>query len=264
MLFFCRSEDRVADLGDYLTLHGFLAGAPGDPATVPVWLGVDALVSSESDVGFVRRASWSSAVTCRPDPDMLDRRDTVPRLERRRDRALPREVAHLKDLATADRLRDRSIPTATGEVGAELRSTTCAASIDAGRWPPVAGHRRPYLAVLEPLLRATTMRLRSRQPRLACRSFSQGRTEKDVTTTTVVQSSVSSGTESTTPAPSWAKLFVSVGDRDGLRAGDLSGRDHGRDRYRWPRASGRQDRHPREPYARSRCTTPLPSRSSRP
>ena len=34
VLLYCRSEDRAADVGDYLTLHGFAAGAPGD-ASVP-------------------------------------------------------------------------------------------------------------------------------------------------------------------------------------------------------------------------------------
>ena len=35
------SEDRAADVGDYLTMHGFIAGAPGN-TSVPVWLGIDA------------------------------------------------------------------------------------------------------------------------------------------------------------------------------------------------------------------------------
>ena len=42
VLVFCRSEDRAADIGDLLTLHGYMAGAPGD-SDVPVWLGVDEL-----------------------------------------------------------------------------------------------------------------------------------------------------------------------------------------------------------------------------
>ena len=47
VLLFCRSEDRAADVGDYLTLHGFMAGGPGDE-TAPVWLAVDALPAREA------------------------------------------------------------------------------------------------------------------------------------------------------------------------------------------------------------------------
>src|SRR5690606_31396005 len=42
LAFFFRSEDRAADAGDFLTLHGFRAGPPGD-ASSPVWLAVDEL-----------------------------------------------------------------------------------------------------------------------------------------------------------------------------------------------------------------------------
>ena len=47
VLLFCRSEDRAADVGDFLTLHGFMAGGPGDE-TAPVWLAVDALPAREA------------------------------------------------------------------------------------------------------------------------------------------------------------------------------------------------------------------------
>ncbi|MGY8779071.1 MAG: hypothetical protein ACKVIN_13245, partial [Longimicrobiales bacterium] len=89
----CRTEDRAADIGDYLTLHGFTAGAPGDES-VPVWLGVDALEAraEAKDVEGVVVVSCD----CPADDDTLDRRhsmgsDNVVVL-------LPREVAHLKRL----------------------------------------------------------------------------------------------------------------------------------------------------------------------
>ena len=93
LLFFCRSEDGAADLGDYLTLHGFLAGAPGD-TSVPIWLGVDALAARASADGI----DGVSVVSCDVpvDPDSLDRRhgispDSVVIV-------LPRELAHLKSI----------------------------------------------------------------------------------------------------------------------------------------------------------------------
>jgi hypothetical protein len=42
VLLFLNTEDQAADLGDFLAIHGYLAGAPGDPA-FPVWLAVEEL-----------------------------------------------------------------------------------------------------------------------------------------------------------------------------------------------------------------------------
>ena len=93
VLVFCRNDDRAADVGDYLTLHGFAAGAPGDE-TVPVWLGVDALEARSA----ARGVDGLVVVSCDApaDSDTLDRRHSIS--------AggvvvvLARELPHLKDL----------------------------------------------------------------------------------------------------------------------------------------------------------------------
>jgi ATP-dependent RNA helicase DeaD len=75
LLLFFRSEDRAADLGDLLTLHGFTAGGPGDPE-VPIWLathGMDArraMADAPQGGGSVSVLS----VDAPSDADELDRR----------------------------------------------------------------------------------------------------------------------------------------------------------------------------------------------
>lgn len=75
LLLFFRSEDRAADLGDLLTLHGYAAGEPGDPE-VPIWLATHGMEarrtmadapSGEGTVGVV-------SVDAPSDADELDRR----------------------------------------------------------------------------------------------------------------------------------------------------------------------------------------------
>ena len=96
VLVFCRNEDRAADVGDLLTLHGFVAGAPGDP-DVPVWLGVDPLAARAeiSDFADVKVVSCDAPT----DADELDRRHSVS------DGGivviLAREVPHLRATARA-------------------------------------------------------------------------------------------------------------------------------------------------------------------
>jgi ATP-dependent RNA helicase DeaD len=92
---FVRSDDRAADLGDFLTLHGYRAGAPGD-GDVPVWLAVvelaalEALESEGTAVGVV-------SVDVPGGPDAMDRRHGGGRGGHVL--VLPREVPHLRDVA---------------------------------------------------------------------------------------------------------------------------------------------------------------------
>ena len=204
VLFYSRSEDRAADLGDYLTLHGFVAGAPGD-AGVPVWLGVDALSARAAARGAEALAVVSHDVPA--DADTLDRRhsiggDGVVLV-------LARELAHLKSLGrrtgydtvpfpppaprtptSLDRLR--------GELARELEE----------------GDALAYLPALAPLFErfdpaevaaAAVALLRSRRVAAA-----------------PPPPPPASGSAAAA-APAWAKLFVSVGERDGLKPGDLLG-----------------------------------------
>jgi ATP-dependent RNA helicase DeaD len=74
LLLFFRGEDQAADGGDLLTLHGFHAGAPGDP-DVPVWLAVDAMEARQAirEAG-VGESVLALSVGAPADVDELDRR----------------------------------------------------------------------------------------------------------------------------------------------------------------------------------------------
>jgi ATP-dependent RNA helicase DeaD len=204
VLVFCRSEDRAADVGDRLTLRGFAAGAPGDTAA-PVWLGVDPLEARRALDGAEGVVVVSADVPA--DPDMLDRRHGIS--AEGVVLALTREVAHLKDVARRTGYGLEAFPAPSTRAASafdDLRSMIEAAmeSEDVGT----------YLVALSPLFEehdpaeiaaAAVALLRRRTP------------------TQPASTSRTGAPGSPATAPSWAKLFVSVGTRDGLVPGDLLG-----------------------------------------
>jgi ATP-dependent RNA helicase DeaD len=206
VLFFCRSEDRAADLGDYLTLHGYLAGAPGD-TTAPVWLGVDAL-AARADAKGVEGVVVVSLDTP-PDPDTLDRRhgispDGVVLL-------LPREVQHLRSLGKLTGYD--TVPFPPPAAGAPSAADQLRATLENAL---ETQDTAPYLTLLEPLFErfdatevaaAAVALLRERRP----------------TAEAPTPRAAAHAAEEPGATPAWAKLFISVGERDGLRAGDLLG-----------------------------------------
>lgn len=206
-LVYCRSEDRAADVGDFLTLHGFLAGVPGD-ASVPVWLGIDALEARAAAKG----TEGLVVVSCDAptDPDMLDRRHSIG--ERNVVIVLPRELAHLKSLGrrTGYQTVPFPPPPSRGGPAERLRATIEAA---------IAEHdTTPYLSALEPLFE------RYDPAEVAAAAVALLRAGSSPSSTAAEPTRASKPTPSGPSAvPSWAKLFMSVGERDGLRPGDLLG-----------------------------------------
>jgi ATP-dependent RNA helicase DeaD len=204
VLFYTRSEDRAADLGDYLTLHGFVAGAPGDPS-VPVWLGVDALSGRAAAQGVPGLVVVSHDVP--PDPDTLDRRHSIGS-----DGVVlvvARELAHLKGLGRRTGYETvpfpppaRRAPTAIDELRAALASAL------------EAGDGTPYLPMLEPLFE------RFDPAEVAAAAVALLRERKAPAAEPPPRAQAS---HAPAAAPAWAKLFVGVGERDGLRPGDLLG-----------------------------------------
>ncbi len=203
VLLFSRSEDRAADLGDYLALHGFAAGAPGD-APVPVWLGVhelDARAAAEGIEGVV-------VVSCDvpAGPDSLDRRHGLTGSGWVL--VLPREMAHLRDVARRTGYKlEPAPPTPRPQDEGERFRALVARAIE-------EEDVSPYLLLLEPLFErfdpaevaaATAALLRKKAP----------------TTPPVRDAAADRGGR---PAPqAWVKLFLSVGERDGLTPKDLLG-----------------------------------------
>jgi len=208
VLFFCRSEDRAADLGDYMTLHGFVAGAPGD-TSVPVWLGVDALAARASAKGIedVRVVSYDVPA----DPDTLDRRhgissDGVVMV-------LGREVSHLRSLTK--RIGYEAVPfpppVARRPTPLDQLRSTLERALENEEGAPYFTMLEPLFARFDPaeVAAAAVALLREGKPAPAPATSRQAEAE----------TSAPAGGD----APAWAKLFIGVGERDGLRPGDLVG-----------------------------------------
>ena len=202
VLVFTRSDDRAADVGDFLTLHGYVAGAPGDP-DVPVWLGVDALEAREAmgdELEGVRVVSCDAPVG----PDELDRRHGVA--EGGVVVLLPREIAHLRDVARRTGYDLTPMP---------LTSSSSSGELDAFRDRLAKAVEEEdveaYQLVLQPLFErydpaqvaaAAAALLRSEMEAAPAPAPAAGRKDEP---------------------PAWVRVFLSVGDRDGLTPGDLLG-----------------------------------------
>jgi len=204
LLLFCRSEDQAADVGDYLALHGYVSGAPGD-ATVPVWLGVhelDARAAAEGTEGVV-------VVSCDvpSGPDSLDRRHGLGGSGWVL--VVPREMAHLRDVARRTGYKLEPAPPAPRhqDEGERFRELV-AHAID-------QEDVSPYLLLLEPLFERF-------DPAEVAAALAALLRKKAGTTTAAPREA--SAERAGRPAPqAWVKLFLSVGERDGLSTKDLLG-----------------------------------------
>jgi ATP-dependent RNA helicase DeaD len=207
VLLFCRSADRAADVGDYLTLHGFVAGAPGDE-TMPVWLGVDALPAREALNDSTSPATVATvSLDCPADVDTMDRRHgaggqaTVL--------LLPREVPHFRDTARRTGYRVRPLPppesVVEGRIG-ELRSRLEKAATH--------GDLAPLYLILEPLLE----RFSPQELAAAALALLLPRPAD-----TAAPASSTARAERATGSDGWTRLFVSIGDMEGVKPSDLLG-----------------------------------------
>ena len=208
VLLFCRSADRAADVGDYLTLHGFMAGAPGDE-TAPVWLAVDALSAREA----LNESSSPAAVAtvsldCPADVDTMDRRHgaggqaTVM--------LLPREVAHFRDTARRTGYSVRPLPPPESVVEDRISAIRSRLEEAATR-----GDLAPLYLVLEPLLeRFSPQELAAAALALLIPQTSAA---------APVPPSRTARAEKATGTDGWTRLFVSIGEMEGVKASDLLG-----------------------------------------
>ncbi|MDP2958676.1 MAG: DEAD/DEAH box helicase [Longimicrobiales bacterium] len=204
VLVFCRSEDRAADVGDYLTLHGYLAGAPGDMGA-PVWLGVQELEARSAATGVDGVAVVSYDVPA--DPDSLDRRHG---LQGRGTVILAaREISHFRDIArrTGYALEPSPLPARKEDEASRFRNmlTKALEQEDVS----------PYLLLLEPLFE------RFDAAEVAAAAVSLLR--KKAPAPQPPPYSTSTGAAAREAPTAWVKLFLTVGERDGLSAKDLLG-----------------------------------------
>lgn len=205
VLVFCRSEDRAADVGDYLTLHGYVAGAPGDPS-VPVWLGVDALEAREAVQGVEGVAVLSCDAPT--DSDTMDRRHALS--ETNLVVVLAREIPHLR--ATARQTGYTVIPSPP----AEDASHNAVAQIHLMLREAVQSEdTAPYLLALEPLFTEFA------PAEIAAAAVALLR--KGTGAGAAGGAAASPAPRAPGAQPAWAKLFLGVGERDGVTTGDLLG-----------------------------------------
>ena len=206
VLLFCRSADRASDVGDYLTLHGFMAGGPGDE-TAPVWLAVDSLPAREALNQSTSPAAVATvSLDCPADVDTMDRRHgaggqaTVL--------LLPREVPHFRDTARRSGYRVRPLPPPESVVEDGISEIRIRLEEAATR-----GDLAPLYLVLEPLLErfspqelaAAALALLIPRPDAAAPLSTKARAEK------------------ATGADGWTRLFVSIGEMEGVKPRDLLG-----------------------------------------
>jgi ATP-dependent RNA helicase DeaD len=213
VLLFFRTEDQAADFGDFLTVHGYHAGAVGE-GDFPVWLGTNELEVRKALDGW---PNSTDVVTVSVDvptgPDSLDRRhggkETAIVL------VLSRELPHLRDVArrTGYRLAPAREPIPTRVSGEMDRLRTLLGRTI--REQELA----PYYLTLEPLFQ----------------EYSPG--EVAAAALALLKGAQSPGKESAQDGPAgtpselspgpppktWARLFVAVGEKDGVGPGDLLG-----------------------------------------
>lgn len=208
VVLFCRTEDAAADLGDHLMLHGFLAGAPGD-AEAPVWLAVNEM----EGLGAIRAASNPGAITSLSadvpvGPDSLDRRHgsgavgaTVLR---------PRELPHLMDVANRTGYRLRAWPLPAGEPARDAISAFRNRLLTALREEDLS----LYLPFLEPLFRThDPVEVAAAAVALLRKGGAGGSSEGPG----VIMA------PGKPAAQAWVRIFLSVGEKDGVTPRDVVG-----------------------------------------
>ena len=211
-MIFCRSDDRAADVGDFLTLHGFMAGAPGDP-TIPVWLAVDekaarSLLQDSPD----REKVATLSVDTPADVDTLDLRHgrggaaTVL--------VTSRELPHLKVLAGGAGYRLLPAPAELPRKVASSLERHRSALVRLLQEEDLAGE----LLTLQPLFeRYDPAEVAAAASHLAKHA---GRPRSGVP---IDADANASGAHPPSRAPAWIRLFISIGERDGIRPADLLG-----------------------------------------
>lgn len=206
VLIFASSADQAADLGDFLSMHGYGSGPPGDE-TVPVWLspGEDAAAREALDAmaqpGTV--ATLSCSVPVGGAAATLRHTAGGPAWAL----AAVRETGHLKEVAAAAGLRLKRVrPTRPPRVSATLDARVDDLH-EAARAPEMASY---YLLVESLLDRFSAAEIAAAALLLLDRKSAK-------------KAAPSVGAAHAAAPESWVRLFVSAGKRDDLGPGDLLG-----------------------------------------
>lgn len=205
------SDDEAADVGDVLTLHGYVAGAPGD-SSVPIWLGTDAR-QSRALLDELETPEEVATLSFRVplDPDDLDRRHARGGAGLALVRG--RETSHLEQAARTAGYQLEAAPdeepTALSEEIAEFRDR-----ID--RAVESEDLASSFL-LLEPLVERHGMgRVAAAAAALLRR---EGRAGPSTPSSTPSEARAAGKPGET----GWVRLFMSIGRRDDAGPGDILG-----------------------------------------
>lgn len=207
---FCRSEDAAVDLGDHLTLHGYMAGQVGDPGA-PVWLAVDemearAAVREAEDPSLIATLSADVPVG----PDSLDRRHGSGGGSVVLVRA--RELPHLRSVAGQAGYRLRALPAPVVSPlrdGVEALRARLAAALE-------EEDLALNLAVLEPLLA-------QRDPLEVAAAAVALLRRGGIGAAPGAPAAAEAAVQRPPAPPAWVRIFLSVGEKDGVTTRDLVG-----------------------------------------
>lgn len=215
VLIFFDSEDQAADMADFLALHGYYSGAPGDP-DFPLWLGVNELAARKTVDAWTKEEPPPVTVSLEvpADPDSLDRRHGG--LDGGLILVRSRELPHLKDVAR--RTGYRLVP------AKEPLPTRVAGELDRIRGlierTLQEEELAPHYLALEPLYGkyspgevAAAILALLRQRRTG------GKGEEATAATRAEEES----RPAAPPPKTWVRLFVSVGEKEDIGPGDLLG-----------------------------------------
>ena len=212
-LLFFRTEDQAADAGDFLGLHGYVSGPPGD-FDAPVWLATQELPARKIlDEAKDGAPVVPVSVDVPSGPDSLDRRhgggsEGVILVR-------SRELPHLRGVARRTGYRlvpaQEPIPTRVAGEMEGLRTLLGRALRDM--------ELAPYFLALEPLFQEYT----PAEVAAAALALLQGRQASQKPAAPDGPASAPSDLNAGPPPKTWARLFVAVGEKDGVGPGDLLG-----------------------------------------
>ena len=206
VLVFAASADQAADLGDFLAMHGYASGPPGDE-TVPVWLSPGEDQAAREVLDATIRPATVATLSCSVPTGgaAAALRHTVggPAWAL----AAVRETGHLKEVAAHAGLRLKRVrPTRPPRVSAALDALVDHLH-EAARAPEMS----PYYLLVESLLdRFSAAEIAAAALLLLDRKSSK-------------KEAPAVGAGNASAPESWARLFVSAGKRDDLGPGDLLG-----------------------------------------
>ena len=206
LLVFTASADQAADLGDFLALHGYVSGPPGDEAA-PVWLSPGEDAAARAALEAANDPAAVATLSCAVPPGASLAAARHGRGGPAWVLAAVRELGHLKEVAADAGLRlKRTRPARPPRVAATLDELADTVH-DAVRSPEIT----PYYLLVESLLdRFAAAEVAAAALLLLDRKRAR-RTPPTV------------GAAAAAAPESWVRLFVSAGERDDIGPGDLLG-----------------------------------------